>query len=288
VNTDSTRVVYRFLLVTTFLFAPASPSAWATNYIAWNADSGTFQNNNGNGDCNVLRSGSSFDQTTKHEGSASLKAVGSGGPDNGTGCNEVSGNLPGFTHSITDGSWVYQRWWMKIGSDVVWSNQNKYKASRTLPVASGSFTGYVYAGGFGPFGECQDCTHNGSGTDGDQVQISFDLSPSNGCNNNVGGQTVSCTDWNEYIIGMHFQTGSSQNASACLWVNGKQVGCTTNWRLTSSSSKTITFGWGGLYSAVMYRQNASGTIWVDDFSADDTWNSKVGPQPLPPTLLPVQ
>jgi hypothetical protein len=137
-------------------------------------------------------------------------------------------------------------------------------------------------------GECPRCQKQGnpSRDDPSEAYVGYDFNP--GTNPNV-------TQWQEYVIGIKRQTCESCfDGEFHLWINGVQVGKgVMSMRFCDSSNCA---GWAEAWGSNMvtpYPQlNGTsadgGIIWLDDFSLDDIWNSRVGTPPSPPTGLRVQ
>jgi hypothetical protein len=271
VNTASSRLIMRFIVVATVLLASVSQSAWATNFFTWHADSTSTSA----GNCSLQ--GATLDTTEKHQGSASMKLIFTDS-QNQIGCPiDYQGTFP-----CCDGKWRYYRWWMKFDPSFTWgtTGDRKSKANRTLPTNAG-FTGYIRRGSI-YLDECSACSPATPG-------VAVDLEPADGGCVNSG---ASCTEWTEYIVGIKKQTSSSaSDAEFHLWINGIKHASQTGIKIgngTAWSGST----WEAWMQWPLPQLNSGGTgggrIWVDDISVDDTWNSTVGPQPNPPTLLPVQ
>ena len=139
---------------------------------------------------------------------------------------------------------------------------------------------------------------------------------SSGCTLNNGGSNGSDSNlvipydfrsradgvWHEYIVKIKPNTSASCTApSNCdaqfqAWVDGVSVGQYNNFKLHNNASNSMTEAWGGWMVMPYFQLNGTtsdgGTIYVDDFSTDDTFNSLIGsgaPVALsPPTNLRAQ
>lgn len=286
-NTGLPRFINKFLLVTTLLFMGVSQPAWSNNFMSWNADSAVLQNPAAT--CGSLRN-SAFDTIEKHEGAASMRLRVTDSQSS-IGCRDVSVQNR-YGHPLNDGSSIYYRWWMKIDSNFNWGTNHKtMKASRIKQdndVPPPYLTGFLHKNGIRPVGECLDCTPASMFPGDEGPVLSYSLDPA---------VNPAVTNWQEYIVRYKWQTGSSENAEAHIYVNGVLKRSMSGFRIYSGTGKNDAVeGFANSFMANPYTQvcpngqscGAGGVIWVDDFSVDDSWNSNVGPQPMPPMLLPVQ
>jgi hypothetical protein len=260
----------------------ASQSLAAANYFTWNADSPTTSV----GTCNL--GGVSIVTNEKHQGTGSMRLnIADGGEQGHHGCLDLPQTPLGFTWD--SGKTIYYRWWMKIDPGFNWGNTSfGFKGIRLLENGNAAITPKLKPTGV-DVSECLECNSCSSG-DG-CLSVSYNFTP--GGPNNV-------TSWHEYIYALTFQTGATTNdAKLELFVDGVSRGKDTGKHMRDCSggcSEVVTATWGNAFAQALYAQLCSspancgsgGNIWVDDFSVDDKWNSTVGPQPNPPTLLPVQ
>jgi hypothetical protein len=208
------------------------------------------------------------------------------------GCSGVFGD----SFNAWSGTWRYYRWWMKIDGKFDWGTvSKKVKASRvftgTQPVP---WTGYVTNSAI-YIGECPHCEPGPN--DPSSASVSIDLDPVGGCSGTNSGVPYDCTQWTEYIVGMKLQSCQNCfNGEFHVWVNGGKVGSSVTGMSFFTGQSNVQEAWLN-FMVVPFSQvcpnppgscTAGGTIWVDDFSVDDTWNSRVGVRPMPPTLLPAK
>jgi hypothetical protein len=200
---------------------------------------------------------------------------------------------------------IYYRWWMKIMPGFNFGNgQAKMKSSRILvcpdsdpdcdsPTNGGpngqGYTGYIMSYGF-LIGECDqtgvcllaDGTSNASDSD---LVIPYDF------------RTKDDGQWHEYIVRIKPNTSTTCtpkvncNAEFEAWVDGVKVGQYMGFRLSTNATKKMVEQWLGWMVQPYVQVGGStsgygGTIYLDDFSTDDTFNSTFG---IPaPTNLKVQ
>jgi hypothetical protein len=276
-----------FLFASTLLCLQMFQPVWATNYMRWSADSTTidFITGHGSVDCSDHFVTAQIDTTEKVQGNAALK-LNITTSQGHQGCHPDEGIGIDYGHSMQSGKHIYYRFWMKVSPSMDWGGPfAKIKASRLFQTANGSnanITGYIHDFGFRPWGECDV-----AGCGPDFPRLNWDNAPP--CpNSGAAGGPKDCTDWHEYIIHTKYQTGSSHNAEFDLYVDGVvQQHLSGYWQ---NGNSNVSDGWGG-WMVAPYPQlgtSGGGNIWFDNFSVDDTWNSSVGPQPNPPTLLPIQ
>lgn len=260
--------------------------------MSWNADSPTFQNPAGT--CGSTPR-ATFDTSVKHQGAASMKVTITDSQGD-AGCKDFT-PVNDFGAPLTNGQVRYYRWWMKIGSGFKWGNfEYKMKAMRIKQTAQVNplwATGYIAKTGIQPWGQCDATGCDDAAGDYPQPTLGYDFTDESTTGNDV-------THWHEYIVYIKFQTGCNRDAVMKLYVDGVLKSTVTGWRLwnctTPSSMGDATQAFANGFGTILYSQlcpNGSvcgdgGTIWVDDFSVDDSWNSDVSPQPLPPTQLAAQ
>jgi hypothetical protein len=258
-------------------------SAWASNYFSWNADSWVTSR----GACDTQRG--TLDTSEKHSGASSLRQTADDFQGQ-EGCQQLDNTtIPGITWN--DGGTTYYRWWMKISPSFNWGSYFRhFKANRTF----GGGAGYTLGldSNKVALDECAECLPLGDGDN--RLTVSYDFNP---------GTNPKVSNWQEYIVAVKRQTGNNQNATLSLYVNGTLVGTDrTAMRLRNcavqSNCNVVQDSTWGMFGQSFFDQlcanpggtcpGVGGNIWVDDLSMDDRWNSTVGSQPLPPTLLPVQ
>ncbi len=277
----------------------ASQNATATNYFNWGVETLKVDYGvNGPGQYTVEAfSGTTRDCTVAHTGSCSSKMVviGNDGGNQTKGWDTIQWN-PAYPWNFVGSPPLYYRWWMKIQPGFSWgTNEKKTKSSRVVMTNSANrgYTGYVWAGGF-RLSECDGtggCTTPGGGYNNDYQGIDYDMT------------TKADGVWHEYIVMVKpNSTATTPDALFKAWVDGVEVpnspwniGGVTGFILHSTASDKFTDGWGGWMATSYFQLNtasgAGGTIYVDDFSTDDSYNSLIGggTTPLsPPTGLSIQ
>jgi len=273
--------------------------ACATNYFSWGVEN--LKPSWGVNGTNVydveFHGGTTRDCTVSHSGSCSMKlpVIGNDGGNGGMGADFVEAPPHTYPGSYAGGPSLYYRWWMRIMPGFSWGNSTaKVKSSRT----SGSstyprgYTGYLMDYGF-LIGECEDV---GSPAGGGCVLA--DGSPNTDSNLYVPYNFRTRADglWHEYIVRIKPNTSASCTAPGTCdaqlqaWVDGVSVGQYNNFRLTNKSPNTLEEQWGGWMVYPYFQLNGTvsdgGTIYVDDFSTDDTWNSiySGGSDSTPPSV----
>jgi hypothetical protein len=211
-----------------------------------------------------------------------------GGRQGSRGCVVGVGKSLG---SGDDGGWLYYRWYMKFAPTFSWGYADaKMKSNRVrlrtqkppVPLTMYLHRNSVYVG------ECPKCQMAGDRhrVDPSAAKVGYDFNPAT---------NPAVTRWQEYIIGV-----KKQSCVTCfdgefhLWVNGRKIGAgVKNMRYCDSQNCS---GWTEAWGTNMispYSQlndpSAGGTMWLDDFSLDNAWNSLVGklPPPPPPDSKPV-
>ncbi|MGB4833916.1 MAG: hypothetical protein WBP40_02720 [Candidatus Moraniibacteriota bacterium] len=291
------------------LFFTSAANAHAVNYFNWGVE--TSANNattigdpcgTGNSAYGVKQFWISpwLGQTTQdcsvtHTGSCSMKVVVEGvdGGNQGTGpdtCNSVT-----YPFNVMGSSGVYFRWWMRIDPGFGWgTNDGKVKAARTLLSGGELMTLYMHGGGF-RISECVNavsfCDIPGGGTNNDYQGIDYNIS------------SMDDGAWHEYVL---FVRPSSASGVADglfrAWVDGAEVthspwcsnssthcsSGTTGFKLYPLSQQGWRQAWGGSMAHPYFQMNGTasdgGTIYVDDVSTDNSWNSTFsGGDTTPPT-----
>ncbi len=289
-------VVIQLLTIGGFLcLFGASQNASATNYFSWGAEGNTVIMNGSSAPIYSYKGNTTRDCTVAHSGSCSmrLKVIGNDSNNQGMGA-EIDQNT--YSWNIINSSSIYYRWWMKIMPGFSWGTasggHHLTKASRVL----GKQYPRVYTGFLRDYGfSISECDVVGS------------VQPGGGCSPNVGGDDAAVVgkdmtamndgQWHEYIVRVKPNTTTtSSNAELQVWVDGVSIGQVNNWKLHSYSSNQMVEAWGGwmVYPYFQLGSTASdgGTIYLDDFSTDDSWNSLIpggGTTTLaPPTDLQIQ
>jgi len=251
-------------------------NAVAANYFKWDVESNTTST----GPVLGYFSGSTRDCTVSRSGACSMRLNVKGNDGNNQQMGADIDWSPPYNFNLTGSQPIYYRWWMRIMPGFSWGvghgGHAKTKASRTGNTSgSQGYTGYLMSYGF-LIGECGDvgCVLNNGATNTDSnlyVKFNFD--------NVADGQ------WHEYIVKVKPNSsascsiGSNCDAQLEAWVDGVSVGQYNNFKLNNRSDKMVEL-WGGWmirpYFQIGGTSSDGGTIYVDDFSTDDTWNSVAG------------
>jgi hypothetical protein len=269
----------------------ANQVASAANYFNWGAEN----NSTSNGAVNGYFGGTTLDCTVRHSGSCSMKMV-VVGPDGG---NQSKGaDLNQYTLPIVTigGPSIYYRTWLRYSSNFNWGSPQiaNVKTQRSFLNSSLSrfMTGHMRSDGF-YIAECEYVSGFGGGC------LTTSGAPNNDYNIRIPYNVQGKADglWHEYIIRIKPNTTTfTSDAEFQVWVDGVSVGQLTGWKLTNASAGWIE-AWGGWMVSPYFQMNGDssvgGTLWADDFSTDNVYNSLVGSGGgqvalSPPTNLQVQ
>jgi hypothetical protein len=288
------------LILAVLLIAASASVAEATNYFLWDAETMTATVNGAPATFSTIRGNSSLSTDTAHGGARSLKMLVPGpGGDNPTGIDQVNGTNPCATTimggTLIGGPAIYHRWWMNIKAGFSWgSGTQKTKAYRTMGTGDGAgatfagYTGYLHRDGFG-IHECATGINGSNGTcrdargipdDSDsRIVAPFDM------------RRMADSKWHEYIVMVKPNTTArSSDAQLKVWIDGVQRTQYLDWHLNDNGA--INFNsWCGWMVMPYWQLNGSssdgGTIYVDDFSTDDVYNSTFsGGPPRPESPSP--
>jgi hypothetical protein len=277
----------------------AAQSASATNYFNWGVENETTSIGALSQSDGLYGDFTSRDCTAgvARSGSCSMKIsipTSVGDPSNiGSGA-KLPRSIMYKVPAVGSGS-IYYRWGMKIMPGFNWGNgQAKTKSSRVFacpdsnpdcagPQISGpqaqGYTGYIMSYGF-LIGECDQSAvcllANGTSNGSDSgLVIPYDFT------SKADGK------WHEYIVRVKPNTSAACtpkvdcDAEFEAWVDGVKVGQYMNFRLSTRASnyKAVEL-WGGWMVSPYFQFGGStsgygGTMYLDDFSTDDTWNSLV-------------
>lgn len=171
------------------------------------------------------------------------------------------------------GSELYFRWWMMFDSGFDWGdNANpKIKMSRVLGVQSNRvYTGYISKSGGVSLAECD-------GAGGCEVAGGGSASGSVAAVPIVGGWPLD-GEWHEYVVRVKANSAPTAfDAELEVWKDGQSQGQATAFKLhvvTPNSYLEAWHCWGiRPYAQLNSSYPAGGSIWFDDFSTDDTFNS---------------
>ncbi len=269
------------------LFA-VSRTANATNYFSWGAETqSTVIIRGASSPIYGYHGGTTRDCTVAHSGSCSMKLNVIG---NDSGNQQMGIDIPQAPYgwNIVGSRAMYYRWYMRIMPGFKWgSGTAKTKSSRIGGGVQG-YTGYLMSYGF-LIGECSSagCTLNDGSSNGSDANLKVSLD----------FRAKADGVWHEYIVKVKPNTSASCTApSNCdaqfqAWVDGVSVGEYNNFKLHNNASDAMTEFWGGWMVAPYFQLGGTstdgGTIYLDDFSTDDTWNSVfsgVPPLPAPANL----
>ena len=262
----------------------ANQTARATNYFNWSAESNTTSN----GAVNGYFGGTTLDCTVRHSGSCSMKMVVIG-PDGGNQSKGADLNQLALPIISIGGPSIYYRAWLKFSSGFNWGVPQVANVKTERAFVNSSLTrfmtGHMRSDGF-YIAECEFVSGYGGGC------LTTSGKPNNDYNIDIPYNVQGKADglWHEYIIRIKSNTtASSSDAQFQVWVDGVSVGQLTNLKLTNTSAGWIE-AWGGWMATPYFQMNGDssvgGTVWADDFSTDDVYNSLIGGGGIPAGLSP--
>jgi hypothetical protein len=243
--------------------AGAGQNASATNYFNWDAES----DKTSLGPILSYAGQTTRDCTVAHTGSCSMRLNVIGND----GANQQMGAEPGnFTYpiaSLVGSRAIYYRWWMKIMSGFSWGAfDQKTKSSRLQSNGvPGGYTGYLNSTSFEL---------------GEAVQANSDPA------SRIFYTFRADSTWHEYVVMVKANTTPiSTDGQFKAWVDGVLVGQQiNNFRLTQDTVGPLVESWGGWMVRPYFQLRATasdgGTIYLDDFSTDDSWNSLIPGSPF--------
>jgi hypothetical protein len=253
--------------------------AMATNYFNWDCET----TNTSLGAIQSIGNGTSIVSGVYHNGTHSMRII-VPGDDGG---NNQAGVEPGnfsYGYNVINSQAIYYRWWMRINTGFSWGNSTaKTKANRVLDGSSvPRYTGYVSKSGI-TIGECTDsagCLAQGGASNSSDEVIRVDYNFSSMADN----------AWHEYVVMVKPNTTTSTlNAQLQLWVDGTSQGTYNNFLLTNSNY-AMTEAWGAWMVRPYFQLNGGssdgGTIYLDDFSIDNVWNSTYSGADTTPPIVP--
>ncbi len=265
--------------------------AMGANYFSWDADTTTTSK----GLCDSEKP-PVFDFSDKVEGTASMKLVLRGSNQTQSPCVTLNNYTLSPAVGWGSGKTLYYRFWMKISPDWDWGTRDpaikKMKNSRLgstrYPFTQGGFTGYLAHDRI-EISECHQCEGLGGGTKDFALTVGYDFHPET---------NPSVAIWHEYVQALTLQTGDSATARLELFIDGKSVGTSSQTTMLMDCSvdcgNIINATWGfwpqsffpqmcaeGVPCPARGGGDAGGTIWLDDLSLDDVWNSTFGSTPPP-------
>ena len=276
------KFVASILVAFSLLAISNSRLAYATNYFTWGVESNFTSYSTS---AVIYKGGSSRDCTVAHTGSCSMKlqVIGNDSGNQQMGADLISQKT--FPFNIVGGPALYYRWWMRIMPGFSWgTGTRKTKSSRLLGgVYSRGYTGYVTRDRF-LVAECDAAAPNGcldaQGTPNSSdslIGITYDI------------RTMADGLWHEYIVMVKpNSTSTSMDAQLKVWVDNVKVGEYLNWRLSTVANNPHIEAWGSWMVYPYFQLNGTvsdgGTIYVDDFSTDDVYNSLIVGFPTPGNL----
>lgn len=261
-------------------------NANATNYFNWGAESNSVFLSNAAATTYGYHDGSTRDCTVSHSGSCSMR-LNVIGNDSGNQSMGIDINQNPYNWNIVGSRSLYYRWWMKIQPGFSWGNGTAKTKSSRVGAGSQGYTGYLMSYGF-LIGECSTggCLLNNGGDNGSDSNLYI---PYNFSSHADGV-------WHEYIVKIKPNTnasctaGSNCDAQFQVWVDGVSIGEYSNFKLHANSSDSMSEFWGGWMVSPYFQLNGTssdgGTIYLDDFSTDDSWNSLIGGSSTTPLSNP--
>lgn len=264
-------------------------SASATNYFNWGAESDATSN----GAVIGYHGGTVLDCTVQHSGSCSMKMV-VVGPDGGNQSKGADVNQLSVPMMSVGGPSIYYRTWLRFDPGFNWGAPQiaNVKTSRALlnTAQNRLLTGHMRSGGFF-IAECDYVDGYGGGC------LTTGGVPNNDFNIELPYNVQGIADglWHEYIVRIKpNSTTSLSDAEFQVWVDGVSIGQLNGWRLATTAAEWIE-AWDGWMVSPYFQMNGDaavgGTVWADDFSTDDAFNSLMPGVPAtvaPPTNLVVQ
>ena len=286
----STSLMRNWLFAALALFS--GPVA-ATNYFSWGVEtpantatvagvstSGFWVSpwaSNTTQDCTVAKSGSC---------SRKMVVIGNDGGNQQAGPDVNADASFGFNaQAVPNGGSLYYRAWVRFSSDFSWgASTAKTKISRAFNGSNSStrrfMTPHVYKSAL-LMAECEYVAGFGGGC------LTTGGSPGNDYNIGINYDFTALADntWHEHIVRIKPNSGSTSNAEMQLYIDGTSVGTLTGWRLIDNQSNAWMEAWGGIWARPYWQLGGTasdgGTVWVDDISTDDAWNSTYGGSLLP-------
>ncbi len=266
-----------------------SQDASATNYFTWGADS----NATSNGAILGFHGGTVLDCTVRHSGTCSMKMV-VVGPDSGNQSKGADVNQLSLPRLSVGGSSIYYRTWLKFDPNFNWGAPQvaNVKTSRALLNITQNrlLTGHMRSDGF-YIAECEYVSGYGGGclTTSGALNNDYNIRVPYNVQGNADGL------WHEYIVRIKpNSTVLTSDAEFQVWVDGVSVGQLNGWKLANISAGWIE-AWAGWMVSPYFQMNGDssvgGTVWADDFSTDDTFNSLMSggtAMVAPPTNLLAQ
>ena len=255
-----------------------TPAGTNTNYFKWGVESlkVEYGTTSGTFDVQWFR-GTTQDCTVSHSGKCSMR-LNVAGNDRGNqqmGADLIQWNPP-YPFNMLGGPSIYYRTWMKIMPGFRWGapgvgNVKTQRSVLNLP-QNRFMTGHMRSNGF-LIAECEFVSGFGGGclTPGGVPNNDYNIRIPYDMQGKADGQ------WHEYILRIKPNTtATATDAEFQVWVDGVSIGQLTGWRLTNMAAAGIE-AWGGWMVTPYFQLNGTandgGTIYLDDFSTDSTYNS---------------
>jgi hypothetical protein len=258
--------------------SPARAPAGNTNYFHWGVEGPKVNYGSVQGTHDVQWFGGTSRDCTPGVARSGRCAMRLDVRGNDRGNQQMGADLiqqnPAYPFNMVGAPAVYYRWWMKIVPGFSWGRRTaKAKSSRVISGKQG-YTGYLMSYGF-LLGECDSagCTlgNGGSNSADSSLVIRHDFrSRDDGA-------------WHEYVVKVKPNSSASCNAPFdCnaqfeAWVDGVSVGQYNGFKLHAHAGDSYRDAWGGWMVRPFFQLNGTpadgGTIYLDDFSTDSTYNS---------------
>ena len=279
----STRTLFVSVAICGLLFVlGGNKHASATNYFNWDVE--TLQVSygvNGPGTFTV----SPFNATTiindanichKSSHCVQMPVYGSDGGNQQLGVDMIQQN-PNYSWTVVGGRSMYYRAWVKFSSGFNWGAVGVAKVKTERAFVSTSLNRLIsmhMRGDAFLIAECEFVSGYGGGclTTGGVPNNDYNIKI------NYNMQAMADGKWHEYIVRIKpNSTPSTQDAEFQVWVDGVSVGQLSGWLLSTDSTNRWHDAWGGWMVTPYFQMNGNssdgGTVWTDDFSVDDVFNS---------------
>jgi hypothetical protein len=232
-----------------------------------------------------------------------ISVVGNDGGNQQSGYDVVDNISLPFAVNVIPGGSIYYRTWVRFSLGFSWGigtggivkisraqNGNTLASQRMITlhshrgmvvVAECDYADPIQNGGYGGGG----CITSG-GANGNDFNLPIQY---------IDSSIMSDGQWHEYIIRLQPNTANSANAEFQLWVDGVSQGILSSFRLTQFSTfgaNTFVEDWGGIWARPYFQMNGAiyggtgGTVWVDDVSTDNTFNSIISGSDTTPPAVP--
>ena len=254
---------YHFIFAIFLTLGPGVFSARSANYWTWDCESADYPWFNRF----YASSGLVTTEPRSGERCVQIDVIGNDGGNQGRG-TDVKSIVLG---NVQQGQWFYYRWWMKLGSGFSWGTGTaKTKASRlkcTEEQMIRLWTGYIGHGSV----HLDESDVLAPSWDPAGVRVPYDFRAAAG------------TGWHEYIVAMKMQTGAAgSDGEFHFYVDGSWIGGKTGIHYIDFAD-SCSEAWNGWMVSPYFQLNGTaadgGTLWLDDYSMDDCWNSAIYPDP---------